>query len=642
MLFYPKQELSKKAYIKSFEEYKEIYNDSKENFHDFWEEKAKENLTFFTPFEKGLNEESAPFYKWFEGWKVNLAYECVDKNLEENADKVALIFEAENGESQKVTYKELSKEVNKSANLLKSLGITKWDRIVFYMPMILESVYLMLATLRLWAIHSIVFGWFSAESLKDRIEDAKAKLVITADGAFRRWEAYTLKPIVDKAISISSHKPEKTLVVKRNFAEIDILENDVIYNDLISSQSEECDFELMDSEDTSFILYTSGSTGKPKWIMHSTAWYWLWAKLTTKLTFDAHPWDIFWSSADIWWITGHSYTVYWPLMNGITTVIYEWNPVYPTASRPWEIIEKHWINKFYTAPTLIRMLYKMWKDLPKKHDLSKLEILWTVWEPIWEKAWKWFYEEVWNSNASIVDTYWQTETWGHILTPLPWATPTKPGSATFPLPWIMWEVVDENMNKIENGENWYFVIEKPWPGMARWIWGDEKRFLETYFKKIDEKYYYISGDWAYRDNDWYIFITWRVDDILNISGHRLGTAEIESSIAKHQNVAEVSVIWKNDELTWESIFAYIILKDSNLDFEYLQAEINQILREDIWPVAKVKDILVVPMLPKTRSWKILRRVLRDLANGKEISGDLTTIEEPKAIEEIISLLKKDQ
>lgn len=627
------------AHFSSFEEYQKIYNYSLENPTKFWWDLAKENLTFFEDFTEVLDETNYPKCNWFKNWKINICYEAIDKNLEKNSEKIAIIFEAENWETKKITYKKLSKKVNKSANLLKNMWVKKWDTILFYMPQILESAYLMLACLRIWAIHSIVFWGFSSESIKERIDDLKPKIIITADWAFRKWKAYFLKTSVDTAIKNANHQVEKVLVIKRNFEKINIWKNEIIYNDEIESQSDICDFEKMDSEDISFVLYTSGSTGKPKWIIHSTAGYILCTKLTSKWVFDMQKDDIFFSSADIGWITGHSYTLYWPLLNWITTILYEWNPLYPKEDRVWEIIEKHKVNTFYTAPTLIRLLHKTWENLPKNFDLSSLKILGTVWEPIDFDAWNWFYEIVWNKKCSLVDTYWQTETWAHILAPLPFATPLKQKSATFPIPWISGEIVDENWEKTEK---WFFVITKPWPSMARWIWWDEERFKKTYFSEIfrDKKALYFSGDGWYKDEEGYIFITWRVDDIVNISGHKIWIAEIESLVSELPEIAEYSVVWIPDELTWESLFAYIVEKKvwENKKEEVLQ-KINKVLREKIGTVVSVKNLIIVSGLPKTRSWKIVRRILRTLAKKEEIKSDISTIENKEVIEEIKETLK---
>lgn len=641
------KEFAKNAHFKSFKEYKDLYDYSLNNFEDFWWKQAKENLTFFEDFSEILDEKDYPFVKWFSWWKVNICYEAVDKNLEKNSLKTAIIFEAESWETKKVSYKELSEMVNKSANLLKNIWVKKWDKVIFYMPQILESVYLMLACLRIWAIHSIVFWWFSAESLKDRIEDLKADFLITADWAFRKWKSYILKDTADEALKKSKHKVKKTLVIKRNFEKVNIQENDIIYNDLIEKQSEICDFEKLESEDISFILYTSWSTWKPKWIIHSSAWYALWAKLTTRWVFDLQNDDVFFSTADIWWITWHTYTVYWPLLNWKTTIIYEWNPIFPKEDRIWEIIEKHKVSKFYTAPTLIRLLHKLWENLPDNFNLESLRVLWTVWEPIDSESWDWYFEKVWKKRASIVDTYWQTETWWHILAPLPFAIDMKKKSASFPLPWIIAEVVDKNGKKVKEFENGFFVIKKPWPSMARWIWWDNKKFLDTYFSSIfkDNKAFYFSWDWAYYDEQWYTFITWRVDDVVNISGHKIWIAEIEDIVTKDEYVAESAVVWIPDEITWESLFWFLVMmwekNYNNQEKKDLMKKLNNNLRKEIWAIVSIKDILIVEELPKTRSWKIVRRALRSIAKNEEIIWDLSTIENKEVIERIKSLYKKN-
>lgn len=644
MKIFPNSDFAKNAHFKNMQEYQDLYDFSQKNYLEFWEKKAKENLTFFEDFTEVLNEKNYPFVKWFQNWKINISYEILEKNLEKNAEKTAIIFEWERWDSQKINYKELFENVCQSANLLKNIWVKKWEKVIFYMPQILESVYLMLACLRIWAIHSIVFWGFSAESLKDRIEDLKADFLITADWAFRKWKAYLLKNIADEALKKSSHKVKKTLVVKRNFEEIKINKNDIIYNDEINKFEKKCDFEKMDSEDISFILYTSGSTWKPKWIIHSTAGYALWAKLTTKWVFDLQKDDIFFSTADIWWITWHTYTVYWPLLNGGTTILYEWNPLFPKEDRIWQIIEKYKVSKFYTAPTLIRLLHKIWENLPENFNLSSLKVLGTVWEPIDSESWDWYFKNVWNKNASIVDTYWQTETWGHILAPLPFATPLKKKSATFPLPGISWEIVNKNWEKVWFWKNWFFVISKPWPSMARWIWWDDEKFKNTYFKEIsrDWKWLYFSWDGAFYDEEWYIFITWRVDDVVNISWHKIWTWEVESVVSEDENIAESAVVWIPNEITWESVVAFVVLMDEkiNLEKNELLEKINKNLRKQIWAIVSLENIFIVEELPKTRSWKIVRRVLRSLAKWEEISWDLSTVENKESILSIKNKLKK--
>lgn len=641
-LFNPPENLQKKAHIKSMEQYLEIQKEFEEDYNNKWLELAKDNLEWFKKPEISLNGENAPFYKWFEDWEINAAYECIDANLEKNADKIAIIFEAENWEVTKITYKKLSQQVNKTANLLKKLWIQKWDRVALYMPMILESIYAILACTRIWAIHNIVFWWFSSGALEERIVSCSAKLVITADWAYRKWKAYNLKNTVDKAIENIDSKP-KVLVIKRNNIEIKINENDYIYNDLILEESEVCEVEKLSSEDLLFLLYTSGSTGKPKWVKHSIWGYLLWVKLTTKWAFDLQKWDVFWCTADIWWITGHTYSIYGPLLNGGTTVIYEGVPTYPDAWRVWEIIEKHKVNKFYTAPTLIRSLHKLCKDLPKNYDLSSLEILWTVWEPINPEAWNWFYEMVWQKKCPIVDTWWQTETWGHMIAPLPAVTPTIPWVATLPMPWIMANILDKNGEDIWYNKKWLLCITKPWPSMIRWLWEDDEKFIKSYFSdvKIDWKPVYFSWDWAIKLDNNYIKITWRLDDVINVSGHRIGTAEVEDIISKNESVAECSVVWRKDKITWENIFWFIVIKKEINKKQELLSEINLQLRKNIWPIVKLDDLLIIEGLPKTRSGKIMRRLLRSITAWEKITSDISTLENPKIIEEIEKLYNEN-
>lgn len=634
MKIFPNEKLAQKAYFKNFKEVQDFYDFSIKNFEEFWEKQAHENLTFFENFTEVLDEKDYPKVSWFKNWKINICFEAVDKQAEKNPDKIAIIFVWEPWDEEKVTYKELQKKVCKSANLLKNIWVKKWDKVVFYMPQILETIYLMLACLRIWAIHSIVFGWFSAASLQDRIEDLEADFLITADWAFRKGKPYLLKNIADEALINSKHKVKKTLIVRRNFEKINISENDVIYNEEIDKQNEICDFEKIDSEDISFILYTSWSTGKPKWIIHSTTWYALWTKLTTKWVFDLHKDDIFFSTADIGWITGHNYTVYWPLLNGWTTLIYEWNPLFPKEDRIWEIIEKYKVSKFYTAPTLIRLLHKTGENLPKNFDLSSLKVLWSVWEPIDSETWDWYFETVGNKKASIADTYWQTETGGHIIAPFPFAIPMKKRSAGFPLPGICWEIVDKNWKKLWVEENWFFVISKPWPAMARWIWWDNEKFVKAYFSDIfrEGKPLYFSGDGWFYDKDGYIFITGRIDDVINISGHKIWIAEVEDIVDKNENIAECALVWIPDELTWEALFGFLVLKDKkNISNTDLLQELNTSLRKEIWPIVSLKNILIISELPKTRSGKIVRRVLRNLAKWKEIEWDLSTVENKEVL-----------
>jgi len=641
-IFYPHKEIFKNPIFKNMCEYEDKVKDFEKDYEGTWAELAKTKLTWFKEFDKTLDESNAPFYKWFVGGKLNVSYQCIDRHLKDKKNQVAIIWEADDGSKKSYTYLDLYKETNKFANLLKSFGVKKGDRVVMYMPMIPEAAFAMLACARIGAIHSVVFGGFSAEALKDRILDAEAKVVITADGAYRKGKPYMLKPVVDKALE-NVKCVEKVIVVERNNENIEWNKRDVSYNELIQTQSSECPAEIMDSEDPLFLLYTSGSTGKPKGVQHSSAGYILWAELTMEWVFDLKANDTFWCTADIGWITGHTYIVYGPLAAGGTTLMFEGVLTYPDSGRAWKMIEEHRVNQFYTAPTAIRLLHKMGADEPQKYDLNSLRILGTVGEPIDPPAWKWYYEKVGQNRCSIVDTWWQTETGGHMITPLPAATPIKPGCATFALPGICAEIIDENGNKVAPNEKGLLCITKPWPSMIRTIWGDSERFVDSYFStaKKDGKPVYFSGDGAIYDEDGYIWITGRVDDVINVSGHRMGTAEIESAIQKHPDIAEVAVVGKPDEITGEAIFAYVVLKNNeNLGEEVeLFKELNEIVKTEIGNIAKVSDIVFVPGLPKTRSGKVMRRILRAIAKCEEIKQDTSTLEDPSVVEKIEKIVK---
>ncbi|BDY13738.1 acetate--CoA ligase [Hydrogenimonas cancrithermarum] len=640
-VFYPNREFAKQARIKNMCEYHDLMNWAKEDYEGYWDHWAKEKIDWFEPYTQVLDESNAPFYKWFVGGKLNVSYQCIDRHLEVRKNKAAIIFEGDRGDKQIITYLELYRNVNRFANLLKNkFGVKKGDRVVLYMPMIPEAAYAMLACARLGAIHSVVFGGFSAEALRDRIIDAEAKVVITADGAFRKDKPYMLKPVVDTALEEGCDCVEKVLVVQRNHEDVVWIEGrDYSYNELIDLDSDNCEPEAMESEDPLFLLYTSGSTGKPKGVQHAQAGYILWAQMTMEWVFDVKENDTYWCTADIGWITGHTYIVYGPLAMGATTVMFEGVPTYPDAGRAWKMVEEYKINQFYTAPTAIRVLHKMGEHEPEKYDLSSLKVLGTVGEPIDPPAWKWYYEKIGGGRCSIVDTWWQTETGGHMISPLPGATPIKPGCATFPLPGIMAEVIDRDGNPLETGEQGLLCITKPWPSMIRTIWNDPDRFVKSYFgdAKKDGKPVYFSGDGAIVDEDGYITITGRVDDVINVSGHRMGTAEIEAAIKKHPHVAEVAVVGKPDEIKGESIFAYVVLKDVEDSFgeeAELAKEINQVIAKEIGNIAKCDTIKVVPGLPKTRSGKVMRRILRAIAKGEEIKQDISTLEDPSIVARI--------
>ncbi len=627
--------------------YWNLQNRAMEDYEGFWGDYAKEKIDWFKPFDTVLNESEAPFYKWFEGGKLNVAHQCVDRHLATKKNKAAIIFEGDNGDQQVLTYRELAYEVNKTANMFKNqFGVKKGDRVVIYMPMIPEAAVVMLACAKIGAIHSIVFGGFSAEALRDRIIDAEAKLVVTADGAYRKGKPYMLKPVVDKALESGCECVEKVCIVERNGEDIHWEQGrDYAYNELIKSESPKFEAEPMESEDPLFLLYTSGSTGKPKGVQHSSAGYILWAQMTMEWVFDLKDNDTYWCTADIGWITGHTYIVYGPLAAGATTVMFEGVPTFPDAGRCWKMVEEYQVNQFYTAPTAIRLLHKMGEDEPSKYDLSSLRVLGTVGEPIDPPAWKWYYEEVGNSNCAIVDTYWQTETGGHVVSPLPSATPIKPGCATFPLPGIMAEVIEADGTPTPVGEKGLLCITKPWPSMIRNIWGDPERFVKSYFGdcKKDGESVYFSGDGAMIDEEGYITITGRTDDVINVSGHRMGTAEVEASIKKHDNVAAVAVVGKPHEIKGEGIFAYIVLKshkDDVADELELMKEINAIIKSDIGAIALCDAMAFVPDLPKTRSGKIMRRILRSIVKGEEIIQDTSTLEDPSIVGVIEKILKE--
>jgi acetyl-CoA synthetase len=643
-VFEPNRKFSRDARIKNMCEFKELRLQAEEDFEGYWDKLAKEKIDWFEPYDKVLDESNAPFYKWFVGGKLNVTHQCLGRHLKTRKNKAAIIWEGEDGKKRIITYLQLYYRVNRMANLLKNqFGIKKGDRVVLYLPMIPEAAFAMLACAKIGAIHSIVFGGFSAEALRDRVIDAQAKLVITADGAFRRGKPYMLKPVVDEALKKDCECCSKVLIVQRNFEDIDYVPGrDYVYNEMIMNESQHCDPEPMDAEDPLFLLYTSGSTGKPKGVQHSSAGYILWAQYTMEHVFDVKENDTFWCTADVGWITGHTYIVYGPLAMGATTIMYEGVPTFPDVGRWWKMIEEHRVNQFYTAPTAIRLLHKQGADEPKKYDLSSLKVLGTVGEPINPDAWMWYYNEIGGGNCSIVDTWWQTETGGHMITPLPGATPIKPGSATFPLPGIMAEIIDEEGNPTPKGEKGFLCITKPWPSMIRTIWGDDERFKKSYFGdcKKDGKPVYFSGDGAMYDDDGYIIITGRTDDVINVSGHRLGTAEIEAVLGHHENVAEVAVVGRPDPIKGEGIFAYIVIKGEDTIGEEVSMiqELNKLITKEIGNIAKLDAIRFVPGLPKTRSGKIMRRILRSIAKGEEITQDTSTLEDPSIVEKIQNLV----
>ena len=651
-IFNPKKENFNNPLIQNMCEYKDLVADFEKDYEGTWAKFADEKIDWFKPYDKVLDESQAPFYKWFSGGEMNVAHQCVDRHLESKKNKAAIIFEGDNGDQRILTYRELAYEVNKTANMFKNqFGVQKGDRVVVYMPMIPEAAVTMLACAKIGAIHSIVFGGFSAEALRDRIIDAEAKLVVTADGAFRKGKPYMLKPVVDKALEEGCDCVKKVCIVERNGEDIHWKAGrDYSYNELIKNESPRCEAEPMDSEDPLFLLYTSGSTGKPKGVQHSSAGYILWAQMTMEWVFDIQENDTYWCTADIGWITGHTYIVYGPLAAGATTVMFEGVPTFPDAGRCWKMVEEYQINQFYTAPTAIRLLHKMGENEPSKYDLSSLRVLGTVGEPIDPPAWKWYYEQVGNSNCSIVDTYWQTETGGHVISPLPAATPIKPACATFPLPGIIAEVIEEDGTATPAGEKGFMCITKPWPAMIRNIWNDPDRFVKSYFGdcKKDGEPVYFSGDGAMMDEEGYVTITGRTDDVINVSGHRMGTAEVEAAIKKHDNVAAVAVVGKPHEIKGEGIFAYIVLKslpkdhnDDVADEFAMMKEINGIIKNEIGAIALCDSMAFVPDLPKTRSGKIMRRILRSIVKGEAITQDTSTLEDPSIVSTIEDIVNKN-
>ncbi|HJV73430.1 MAG TPA: acetate--CoA ligase [Noviherbaspirillum sp.] len=644
-IFNPPAEFVKNATISGMDNYRAMCAEAEKDYEGFWAKLANENLQWKKPFTKTLNESNAPFYKWFEDGQLNVSYNCLDRNLTNgNADKTAIIFETDDGKVTKVTYKDLHGRVCQFANGLKSLGIKKGDRVVVYMPMSIEGIVAMQACARIGATHSVVFGGFSAKSLQERIIDAGAVAVITADEQVRGGKHLPLKAIVDEALGMGGCDTIKNVVVyKRTGGNINFAAGrDLWMHDMVATQAAECEPEWVDAEHPLFVLYTSGSTGKPKGVQHSSAGYLLWAMLTMKWTFDIKPTDVFWCTADIGWVTGHTYITYGPLAVGATQIVFEGVPTYPNAGRFWDMIQKHKATIFYTAPTAIRSLIKA-ADAdanvhPKQYDLSSLRLLGSVGEPINPEAWMWYYKNVGNEKCPIADTFWQTETGGHMITPLPGATPMVPGSCTLPLPGIMTAVVDETGHDLPNGQGGILVVKRPWPAMIRTIWNDPERFKKSYFPEEFGGKMYLAGDGAIRnEKTGYFTITGRIDDVLNVSGHRMGTMEIESALVANPIVAEAAVVGKPDETTGESICAFVVLKRARPtgdEAKQIAKELRDWVAKEIGPIAKPKEIRFGDNLPKTRSGKIMRRLLRVLAKGEQITQDISTLENPAILEQL--------
>ncbi len=617
--------------------YEEMYKRSVEQADDFWAEHAEKELHWIKKWSKVSDwsfKKNDVKIKWFDGAKLNVCYNCVDRHLPKKADQTAIIWEGDDPKnSKKITYAELKSEVCKFANILKNLGVKKGDVVTLYMPMIPEAAYAMLACARIGAVHSVVFAGFSSEALKGRVEDGKSKLVITADEGLRGGKKTPLKANVDEAVG--KLKDVKVLVVKNTGGKTDWDDKrDICYTEEYKKVDDKCEIEEMGAEDPLFILYTSGSTGKPKGLMHTSAGYLLYTAITHKYTFDYHDGDIYWCTADVGWITGHSYIIYGPLCNGATTLMFEGIPTYPDASRCWEVIDKHKVNQFYTAPTAIRQLMASGDEPVNKTSRKSLRVLGSVGEPINPEAWRWYFEVVGDSRCPIVDTWWQTETGGFLITPLPYAIEEKPGSATKPFFGIVPEIVDNDNKTLEGEAEGNLCIMKSWPGQARTIWGNHDRFVETYFTQFEGKYF--SGDGAKRDEDGYFWITGRVDDIIKISGHRIGTAEVESALVLNKNVAEAAVVGYPHEVKGQGIYAFVTLKQGISPSDDLKKELIEGVRKNIGPIAKPDFIQFAPAVPKTRSGKIMRRILRKIAaNDYEDLGDTKTLLNPEAVDELI-------
>ena len=638
-------EFSKTAAISGMDAYRALVTEAEQDYEGFWGRLARENLQWQTPFTKVLDESNAPFYKWFDDGKLNVSYNCLDVHLHNgNANKVAVIFETDGGDVTRVTYQELHKKVCQFANGLKSLGIKKGDRVVIYMPMSVEGVVAMQACARIGATHSVVFGGFSAKSLQERIIDAGAVAVLTADEQARGGKRLPLKAIVDEALALGGCDTIRNVVVyKRTGGDINFVAGrDLWLHELVASQAETCEPEWVDAEHPLFILYTSGSTGTPKGVQHSSGGYLLWAALTMKWVFDIKPDDVYWCTADIGWITGHTYIAYGPTAVGATQIIFEGVPTYPNAGRFWDMVQRHKATIFYTAPTAIRSLIKAAdadKNIhPSQYDLSSLRLLGSVGEPINPEAWMWYHKNIGGERCPIVDTFWQTETGGHMISPLPGATPLVPGSCTLPLPGIQAVIVDEAGQELPDGHGGILVVKRPWPSMIRAIWNNPERFKSAYFPPEFGGKLYLAGDGAIRNKDTgYFTITGRIDDVLNVSGHRMGTMEIESALVANPMVAEAAVVGKPDETTGEAICAFVVLKRSRPtgdEAKQIAKELRDWVAKEIGPIAKPREIRFGDNLPKTRSGKIMRRLLRVLAKGEEITQDISTLENPAILDQL--------
>ena len=637
--FPPPAGFAANANISGMAAYQALCDEAAHDFEGFWARQARERLLWHKPFKRVLDESNAPFFKWFDDGELNASYNCLDRHLTTQPNKVAIIFEADDGKITRITYKDLHAKVCEFANGLKALGLKKGDRVIVYMPMSIEVVVAMQACARLGITHSVVFGGFSAKSLQERIIDAGAVAVITADGGLRGGREVPLKPAVDEAFAMGGCESVQHVVVYKRTGSATQMQapRDKWWNDVIRGQGKTCEPVWVNAEHPLFVLYTSGSTGKPKGVQHSTGGYLLWSMLTMEWVFDHKSTDVFWCTADVGWVTGHTYACYGPLAVGATEIIFEGIPTYPDAGRFWKTIQDHKVTIFYTAPTAIRSLIKAGHDLPKKYDLSSLRLLGSVGEPINPEAWMWYHTTVGGGRCPIVDTWWQTETGGHMISPLPGATTLKPGSCTLPLPGIMAAIVDETGLAVEKGKGGILVITRPWPGMIRTIYGDPERFKKTYYPEDFKGKYYLAGDGANRDLDGFFWIMGRIDDVLNVSGHRLGTMEIESALVANPLVAEAAVVGKPHDIKGEAIVAFVVLKAERPEGAAAHDVVNKLrewVGQEIGAIAKPDDIRFGDNLPKTRSGKIMRRLLRSLAKGDEITQDVSTLENPAILEQL--------
>ncbi len=638
-VFNPAAEFVKQANVSGMAAYQTMCKAAEQDYPGYWAKLAREYVQWKKPFTKVLDESNAPFFKWFEDGELNVSYNCLDRHLATQAEKTAIIFEADDGKVSHVSYRELHGRVSQFANGLKSRGIRKGDRVIIYMPMSVEAVVAMQACARIGAIHSVVFGGFSSKSLHERIIDARAVAVITADGQMRGGKVMPLKPAVDEALSFGGCETVHSVIVyRRTGVRVHWDEaSNIWWHELFNSQASHCEPEWVSAEHPLFILYTSGSTGKPKGVQHSSGGYLLGAMVSMQWVFDYKASDIFWCTADVGWVTGHTYVAYGPLAMGGTQVIFEGVPTYPDAGRFWKMIQDHKVTTFYTAPTAIRSLIKLGGDLPKQYDLSSLRLLGSVGEPINPEAWMWYYNTVGQARCPIVDTWWQTETGCHMIAPLPGAMPLKPGTCTLPLPGIMATIVNEAGDEVHDQHGGFLVIKRSFPSQIRAIWGDPERYKQSYFP-AEMRGAYLAGDSARRDEDGYFWIMGRIDDVLNVSGHRLGTMEIESALASNPLVAEAAVVGKPHDIKGEAVVAFVVLKGARPEDPTKAKEIADALRnwvaKEIGPIAKPDEIRFGENLPKTRSGKIMRRLLRALAKGEEITQDISTLENPAILEQL--------